>query len=371
MPELVFTLDGKRAANLNKRVRQHHTKSMVELDGAKPPLTGRWRMAPDGPMIGTEFVLEQRDQTTLEYPGEDGLYRGAQVSPALSFSAEAPPKAAILEIAIDGGETVQIPAARLSGHAKRLPRPSTHRVGEANASLVIPVFSERFTDEQPFLDAVSQLLGWIETQRPFNEENLRGKLGFDAHFWSSDPVSGLFETDDSQNHHQQEFYGNLALARELLSPWIGDGVSLILINSSLRGGAGGQPNGYSAWASIAAAPGEHWEAIGLHEVGHAFGLADEYLYEERAHEWPARFEPNITVDPRPSQATWVESVNVGDIPAPTGGLMSAAVLNVVGTFQGARYRTDLYRPSATCLMRQTKAAFCKVCTDHIRAQLGG
>jgi IgA Peptidase M64 len=371
MPDFVFTLDGKRAAKLIKLVREQHAQGMVEMAGGPAPLTGRWRASPDGPAIGPDFALESRDQVTLEYPGADGVYRGSQAPPAISFSATAPPQAAILEIAIAGAETVQIPAARLSGHGEHLPPPRIHRVGKADASMVIPVFSERFAQEMPFLDAVTQLLGWIETQRPFNEDRLRGKLGFDAHFWSSDPVSGLFGTDDGRNHHQQEFYGDLALARRLLSPWLGNSVSLILINSKLRGGAGGQPGGYSAWASIASAPGEHWEAIGLHEVGHAFGLADEYLYEERAHEWPAQFEPNVTDESRPSGTTWQDRVTVGDDPAPTGGLNSAAAPDVVGTFQGARYRTDLYRPSATCLMRQTGAAFCKICTDHIRAQLGG
>jgi len=372
MPQLVFTLEDKSAAKIVRSVRASgkSTGLATNEELAPPRLSGRWRRAVDGAPIGKDFALNVHVPRTLEYPGPDGLYTGSKLPAAVSFSALPPPTdAASLEVRVDGRTIVEVAATSLLEHGDRLPEPSTHRLGKDGAATVIPVFSERFTDEPRFLGAVAQLLSWIETQTPFNEDKIRGKLAFDAHFWASDPVSGLFGTDDSRNHHQQEFYGNLALARELLAPWVGSGVSLILIDSSLRGGAGGQPGGYSAWASIASAPGEHWEAIGLHEVGHAFGLADEYLYDERANEWPAQFEPNVSQNSVPSQTSWAASVTVGDSPAPTAGLNSPAIAETVGTFQGARYRKDLYRPSSTCLMRQTGAPFCKVCAGHIREKL--
>lgn len=221
------------------------------------------------------------------------------------------------------------------------------------------------------MDAVIQLRSWILKQPPFDDAAIGGKLAFDAHYWPSDPDNGLFGTDDSKNQNQRLFYGDRELARRQLALWVGTGVSLILINSTLRGGAGGQP-GYSAWSSITAAPGEHWEAIGLHEVGHGLGLADEYLDDQRAGEWPQHFEPNVSANPRPSQTPWAALANVGDAPAPTAATDDAIVAQgTIGTFKGARYRPDLYRSSATCLMRQTNEPFCAACAAHIRVQLGG
>jgi hypothetical protein len=37
----------------------------------------------------------------------------------------------------------------------------------------------------------------------------------------------------------------------------------------------------------------------------------------------------------------------------------------IGTFQGAHYSEDVYRPVMTCLMRNTRAQFCVVCQGAI------
>src|SRR4029453_11255519 len=132
--------------------------------------------------------------------------------------------------------------------------------------------SERFADQDTFFGAVSQLHSWVMAQARFDDHAVGARLAFDAHLSPSDPQHGMFGTDDSRNQGGRLFYGDRELARRLLAPWTGGrSVSLILIDSQLRGGAGGQP-GYSAWTSISAKPGERGGAVCLHEVGPGLGL---------------------------------------------------------------------------------------------------
>jgi hypothetical protein len=370
MPEFVYSIGGEKAAEVAARVAANarSARGAAEARAVPDEAVGRWRMA-SGEAAAGEFPASVSGSSFVEYPGAGGEYSSAPVAPAISFVAEPPVGATALEITIGGDVAAQIPVSSLARSTGLAP-PSSHRVGEPAAPFVVPVFAERFDQEQRFLDMVVQLRKWILKQPPFDEAAIGGKLAFDAHFWPADPHSGLFGTDDSKNQGQRLFYGDRELARRLLAPWMGTGVSLILINSTLRGGAGGQV-GYSAWASVAAAPGEHWEAIGLHEVGHGLGLADEYLDSQRAGEWPQHFEPNISIDPRPSRTPWKTLATVGDMPAPTAPAGHPPLsAGTIGTFQGARYRPDLFRASETCLMRQTNQPFCAVCAAHIRSALG-
>jgi hypothetical protein len=367
--EPVFSLEGEWISELVGE--QAQPGAFTEEAALAPPraLTGRWRDSAGSP-LAESFPIVAMPGTRLEYPGADHAFESAAAAPALSFSAVVPEGAAALEIRAEGMAARAIALESLAAPKATLPKPTIHRAGNPQARLVVPVFAERFTDEGRFLEFVVQLHRWILTQPPFNEPAVGGALAFDAHFWASDPVHGLFDTGDERNDHGRLFYGNRELARRLLAPWTGPGVSLILIDSRLRGGAGGQP-GYSAWTSISAAPGERWEAVCLHEVGHGLGLADEYLDAQRETEWPARLEPNVSREPRPSRAPWAALATVGDQPAPTGGLDAPAAAGPVGTFQGARYRRDLYRPSQDCLMRHTNQPFCAVCKAEIRARLTG
>jgi hypothetical protein len=371
MAQFVFSISGDHAAAVLERL-QHPSGAPPSPSAAFEPrtLTGRWRSA-EGETLVPDFPVSVASPAFVEFPNDSGEFQSGEVAPALSFSAERPAAAAGLDIALDGAAIAHIPLAALGAPAAALPAPSSHRVGPLGASLVVPVFAERFTSEPRFLGLVTQLRSWIVTQPPFDEASIADKLAFDAHFWPSNPTSGLFGTYDTNLIDGRLLYGDRQKARQLLAPWTGRGVSLILIDSVIRGGAGGQP-GYSAWTSITGAPGEHWEAVGLHEIGHGLGLADEYLDDQRAQEWPAHLEPNISQNAVPSGAPWGTRATVGDTPAPTAALQHAALPNgTIGTFQGARYRADLYRSSETCLMRQTAAQFCPVCVAHIRKQLGG
>ncbi len=289
----------------------------------------------------------------------------------LTFAGEPPEGAASLALSSRGTEVGSIAREALFAAPAALPQPSIVRVGAAGAGFVMPVIAERFTDQDEFMAQVQALQQWIATQPPFDQDPTASRLAFDAYFWPSDPVNGLFDTNDSQNQAGRLFYGNRALAKQLLDPWMPQAtVSVILIDSTLRGGAGGTP-GYSAWTSIAAAPGEFWQAVCLHEVGHGLGLADEYLDDTRQDEMPDVLEPNISANILPSQAPWSGLVTLPDNPAPSfpiGG-PNPPPTGAIGTFQGARYRTDLYRATDTCLMQTTTQPFCAVCQAHILATL--
>jgi hypothetical protein len=303
----------------------------------------------------------------VEFPDGNGAMGSSPAAMPPTLESVAPADAVALDLTIDGAPVASIELEGLFGSPAALPQPAHRRIGTSDAHFVVPVFSERFADAERFFGFVGSLHDWIATQPPFDGPGVAAKLAFDAYFWASDPVDGLFATQDAKIIDGRLFFGDRALARTLLAPWVKDApLSLILIDSILRGGAGGSP-GYSAWTSITAAPGERWEAVCLHEIGHGLGLADEYVDSQRASENPAQLEPNVSNDPRPSQAPWHKLCTVSDTPSPTLAIGANPTVgaDAVGTFQGARYRSDFYRPSRECLMLNTGQKFCAVCRAHI------
>ena len=148
-------------------------------------------------------------------------------------------------------------------------------------------------------------------------------------------------------------------------PLIPHSPSVILINSAMRGGAGGI-SGYPAWASIGS---DDWQAVCVHEIGHGLGLADEYLDKVRESEDP-QGEPNVSVHETAGLAPWSDQITV----APEAGPLDeqdGLFVGVIGTFAGARYRVDLYRPMRDCIMRSTSVQqFCDVCANAITRRLG-
>jgi hypothetical protein len=156
-------------------------------------------------------------------------------------------------------------------------------------------------------------------------------------------------------------------------------VALLVVNSTIYGGAGGSAGTYSL------APGA--TDIAMHELGHtAFGLADEYDYYSggdepgRArHPGPEPGAPNVTLNTNPATLKWRAVVGPGTaLPTMSNPdctrrdtRPSPVPAGTVGLFEGAHYyRCGVYRPEYDCMMRALARPLCRVCTDVIRVRIG-
>ncbi len=133
---------------------------------------------------------------------------------------------------------------------------------------------------------------------------------------------------------------------------------LVIVNDTTYGGSGGVLTTISMHSS---AP-----QIAIHEYGHAFaGLADEY--EDAYPGYPvcsdlggsSPCEANVTDVTGRSQIKWSPWIS-DTTPIPTTPEMDPQWANVVGLFEGARYRaTGIYRSGQNCIMRSLGRPYCQ------------
>lgn len=157
---------------------------------------------------------------------------------------------------------------------------------------------------------------------------------------------------------------------------------VVLVNTPIYGGGGI----YNS-VTIMSSDGPTFNAVMVHEFGHAFGgLADEYAYGDQAETpYPADtepWEPNVTTlhdfsskwqdllpegTPVPTEPDALDKQDVRRI-WNTFTPEQKALLNLkVGVYEGAGYQMKgVYRPVQECRMRINECEeFCPVCTRAI------
>ena len=165
--------------------------------------------------------------------------------------------------------------------------------------------------------------------------------------------------------------------------------AVMIVNSTTYGGnAGGNlivstkaPNRYGI-------PIE-WPDISIHELGHTFGLADEYDWYEGCGIDTGNFvfsggepsSPNLAVNVDRNSIKWKVLVLPSTILPTTrnpdctqcGSQPSPVSPGTVGAFEGGgHFNCGIYRPEFDCMMNKglwTGAGFCAVCRRAIRNKL--
>lgn len=155
-------------------------------------------------------------------------------------------------------------------------------------------------------------------------------------------------------------------------------MTLVIVNTTEYGGSG--PDSGSAVVTFSLASSD----IGIHEMGHGFGLADEYsTYAgcssgETGHDHYTGGEPtqpNLTIDTNRATNKW-RNLILPTTPMPTtknadctqcDTQASPVPVGTVGTFEGGSYdHCGCYRPEYNCRMRELGNPFCAVCQQAIQ-----
>jgi IgA Peptidase M64 len=139
---------------------------------------------------------------------------------------------------------------------------------------------------------------------------------------------------------------------------------LVLVNApEIFGGSGAVLSGAGRHASgIAVVSNANGNVTLMHELGHAFGLADESPGSAVMKD-----APNVATNLERLPGFWRDRLTP-DVKLPTMG-SDRDVVGVFGAHAG-RARSDLahYRPQYSCIMKTASALdrYCKVCVDWIK-----
>lgn len=321
----------------------------------------------NGDPIAPPVALEAPETIFIEGRGPEAGLTWAPVTPPTSFEVDVPPETTSIRVS-RGGNVEEFAIGDVTEPSPR-PPDARRSFPEADRRWTLAVVAERFSDAEAFFDHAAALHALISEQAPFSDPEV--SFGIEALFWASDDFSGLFgATDDRVADRVLQGDGE-RVKRFVRKADLDPQKILVIVNSGLRAGAGGQGRTIPSWTTVTGAPGERWEGIAIHELGHAFGLADEYDTSVNLRE-PDPLEPNVSREADPARTSWHLLATATAPPSPTAlrGQEAGHGAEEVGTFQGARYRPDdRFRPSPICRMRVTPASFCPVCRDHIRREL--
>lgn len=317
--------------------------------------------------VGGVVEVDAPEALPVEGRGEGGTPRWAFAAGPLSLSLDVPDGTETIRVEAEGTAPTMIPLNRVRSQSARAPD-AVRRFPDLPVRWTLAVVSERFTDAEAFFERCASLSAFVQNEPAFGDAGV--SFGITGLFWASPSGETLFGASDDMIQGRI-LQGDGALVRQFVAAaGIAPKKMVVLINSAHRAGAGGFARDIPSWTTISADLPERWEGIALHELGHAFGLADEYDSAFNLAE-PSPLEPNVSRQPDPDATAWAHLCTAHAPPVPTGliGAEGQHDLDTIGTFQGARYRPDRFRPSPNCRMRMTTAAFCGVCRAHIRREL--
>jgi hypothetical protein len=132
---------------------------------------------------------------------------------------------------------------------------------------------------------------------------------------------------------------------------------IVLVNVPRYGGSGGQGPSVAVAAKETQLDG--FSTV-LHELGHAFGLADEYDHAPLGQQINVSLTPVKAKLPDP----WKKLVDPNTVmPTP-----DTAPPGTVGAFT-IEAESSRFRPQQVCKMDSPEKTFCAVCNEHIKSQL--
>ena len=322
-------------------------------DAGEDPLTLRFRDA-EGATIG-ERDAPPAPTIRFEHSNGQGGMDWSRAALPIELQEYVPEGTVAVELLARGAVVARADIAAFELDA--IPPPPESVVIRDASGWHLRIISERFAEPARFFAACRELAEHMRRVRPFDRPELNWRIT--AHFWPSSGPGGLFQTFDPPAGDRRVFGRDQPLAKAFLDSLGRRDMGLVLVDSARRGGAGGVGAFWPSWTTIASEPGETWEDVTLHELGHAFGLADEYENSAETVPEPEPLELNVAKNATALPPPWSAMINVPPL-LPD---------DAVGTFRGARYRPDRFRPSPICRMRVAHEQFCPVCCELIAAKL--
>lgn len=348
-------------------------RSVVGAESAAPQNLELTWLAASGEPIGETLRVSAPRPVQVEYFAAPSGPAWRQSRPDSTIPAVMPEGTQALRIGGNGLETREIALAALSQSDPRQPD-AILTLGDPAAAWRLAVVGDGYATEESFSRDFELLWEECKAARPFDHLGQDGYFGLVGLFWSAPDRQSLFGARQRDSNPWIIYGAQEAVIAAVRSANVPHNKVLVVMNRAERGGAGGFGSEIPSWTSNVSAENERWTQIALHELGHAFGLADEYVTAGNGTPAPDPLEPNVSREAAPNLVSWHRSVTIADgrVPSLAYGQASPFDNDSIGTFQGARYhKTEFYRPAAECRMLWVNRQFCPICTAHIAAAVKG
>ena len=322
--------------------------------------------------------LEEVVLPPVEWPGKEQSIMAA-AGDRLVMSRTSPPEAAHSIQFRRGGETATFAAD--SAVEPWATERMTPAFGGDEDRYEVRIFSELFTDFDRFEGMVEAFYDALRQVAPFSRVALEGKLRVVGHYARSTRPDGHFRTIVQGEPGERRIHGDVQYARSRLDRALNAMPALILIDSTMAGGAGGTLSRglpyWPAWSSLGAMTATaSWQMVAIHEFAHGFGLSDEYVDKTMREPFPEKYA-NVSNATLASELRWNDLAQLpaatalpthNEAGVPTGQIAPG---RSVAAYQGAYYSDHDWRPSLTCRMRNyDPGGFCPVCSRIILGVYG-